>query len=150
LLGPSGAMAPDAAEGLDRCYWYKSDFYYPDSRRFVPGQDPHAFLSAPPGGTNFQLAPLARTWYEVLDAEGSALPLAGSQQRFETESGVLHSTLRLGDMQLDLRTWLAPGLPALCFDLTAPHALAVRVHLAPGLWPQDGEQTDPVSAVEQV
>jgi hypothetical protein len=147
LIGPSGAMDPDAAQGLDRCYWYKSDLYYPDARRYVPGQDPWAFLSAPPGGTNFQLAPLARTWYEVVDASGGPLPFTGSEQRFEPDNGVLHTVARFGDLRLDLRTWLTPDLPALHFDLRAPVTVTVRTYAAPGLWPEDDEQTEPVSAV---
>ncbi len=59
LLGPLGCVSTEAAQGLDRCYWYKADTYYADDRQFKEGDDPVAFHSLPPGGTVFQLAPLA-------------------------------------------------------------------------------------------
>lgn len=147
LLGPTGAMSPDAAAGLDRCYWYKSDLYYPDARRFAPGDDPRAFLAAPPGGTNCQLAPLGRTWYEVLDSDGVPLRPDRSSQHFETSSAVLHTTLHLGDCRISLRTWLAPDGPALLFDLQADNEVTIRAGAGAGLWPQDTEQTEPTSGL---
>ncbi|MDB5078004.1 MAG: hypothetical protein JWO42_4183 [Chloroflexi bacterium] len=147
LIGPSGAMCPEQAQGLDRCYWYKSDLYYPDSRQFVSGQDPCAFINAPPGGTNFQLAPLARTWYELLDAAGSPLPLTASEQHFDTTSGVLQSIVHYGGVRVELRTALAGDSPALLFELQASKDFLVRAYVEAGLWPEDTEQADPLSAV---
>jgi hypothetical protein len=31
LIGPTGSMVADKA-GKDRCYWYKSDRYYPEDK----------------------------------------------------------------------------------------------------------------------
>jgi hypothetical protein len=147
LLGPSGGMTADAAHGLDRCYWYKSDLHYPDTRRFQPGDDTAAFLAAPPGGTNFQLAPLGRAWFEVFDDQGMALPLGDAEQRFSPHSGVLYSRAVFGGVPVEIRTYLAPDRPALLFDLRAPVDLTVRAKIAPGLWREDVEQFDPVANV---
>ncbi|MEP6776717.1 MAG: hypothetical protein ABJA50_14075, partial [Chloroflexota bacterium] len=36
LVGYTGAMVAGRAQGnLDRCYWYKADRYYPESRTAI-------------------------------------------------------------------------------------------------------------------
>jgi hypothetical protein len=143
LLGASGAMTSEAAHGLDRCYWYKADTYYADPRVFYPGDDPFAFQAAPPGGTNCQLAPLGRAWYDVLDARGCPSPIVSSQQQFSPDIGVLDTRTRYGDGDVYLRTTLAASLPALLFDLAADRDVMVLAGAAPSLWPEDGDQAEP-------
>lgn len=150
LLGPTGAMCSEQAAGLDRCYWYKSDLYYPDDRTFAPGDDPRTFLQQPPGGTNCQLAPLARAWYEVLDGLGSALPLLGSELRFDTAAGTLHTSARYPDLALEVRTALAGDRPLLRFEITCNVEITVRACAAAGLWPEDHEQISPLAADQPV
>jgi hypothetical protein len=147
LIGPSGAMSPDRACELDRCYWYKSDLYYADSRNFDPSDDPRTFAGAPPGGTNFQLAPLARVWYEVFDTDGTALDLTASEQEFDPSSGTLSTIAWYGRLRLEIRTQLAGSRPALFIDMHASEHVTVCAHAAPGLWPEDIEQVDPIDAV---
>ncbi|HWE61962.1 MAG TPA: hypothetical protein VHB98_09635 [Chloroflexota bacterium] len=146
LLGPSGAMTAEPAHDLDRCYWYKADTYYADARRFAPGDDPTTFLDAPPGGTNFQLAPLGRAWFEVLDAGHRPLPLLRSTQQFSPSAGLLTTQAIYEGVTLTVQTTLAVILPALLFDLSADRDLTLRAYAAPGLWPDDAEQVEPATA----
>jgi hypothetical protein len=147
LIGRSGAMSPLPACGLDRCYWYKADLYYADSRRFAPEEDIRAILQAAPGGTNFQLAPLARAWYDVRDLAGEPLALATSEQVFDPASGELRTVAWFGPRRLEVRTVLSPRLPALFFDLHADDEVIVRAWVGAGTWPEDSEQTNPVTGV---
>ena len=145
LLGPDGGMSPEAAQGLDRCYWYKSDLYYPDDRVLLPGGDPRTFQAAPPGGTNYQLAPLARAWFEIRDNEGEPLPLLDSKQAFFPEVGMLITDARYRDREVQVVTWLDARAPMLNFDLFSDDDPTVMAFVAPGLWPADTEQSDPVA-----
>ncbi len=147
LIGPSGAMSADPARGLDRCYWYKADLYYADERTYIEGQDPFVFAASPPGGTIFQLAPLARTWYEVLGPSGEPLTLSAAEQRFDPTTGALVTVAHFGSRRVELSTGLSETLPALCFDLRAGEALRVRARADAGLWPEDSAQSTPVSAL---
>jgi len=144
LLGPSGGMTGEAAQGLDRCYWYKADLYYGDSRTFAAGDDPRAFTAAPPGGTNYQLAPLARAWYEVLDEAGAPLPFLDFRQDFSPSTATLATQVRLPGAALDVTTFLAAVLPVLVFELRSAQPITIMVHAAPGPWPEDHEQTNPI------
>ena len=140
LLGPLGCMSPEAAQGLDRCYWYKADTYYADDRQFKEGDDPVAFHSLPPGGTVFQLAPLARAWYELVDERGAVLHPHGADQRVDAETGVLRTTVLLdGGVTLAIETSLAADLPALHFSVEASEEISLVAFVAPGTWPEDRE-----------
>ena len=144
LLGPSGAMTSEPAQGLDRGYWYKADLYYGDPRTFAAGDDPRAFTAAPPGGTNYQLAPLARAWYQVRDEAGAPLPFLDSRQDFSPSRATLTTHVQLPNLALEVTTFLAAGLPVLVFELRSAQPITVIARAAPGLWPQDREQTDPI------
>lgn len=143
LLDRSGAMGPVPAQGLDRCYWYKSDTYYADARRFAPGDDPRAFMAQPPYGTSHQLAPLGRVWFEILDRAGDVRPAGARSQTFSAESGVLTTHVRYGMVDIILRTALAATEPVLVFDLEASDDIDLVACAAPGLWPEDAEQSEP-------
>lgn len=145
LLGPDGGMSPEAAQGLDRCYWYKSDLYYPDDRVLLPGGDPRTFQAAPPGGTNYQLAPLARAWFEVCDDDGVPMPPLSSEQRFSPGTGRLLTASRYRDVSVDVTTWLDAAAPVLHYDLRLSRDTTVMAYIAPGLWPEDADQTDPTA-----
>jgi len=145
LLARFGGMTSEAAQGLDRCYWYKADLYYEDSRTFVPGDDPQAFIATPPGGTNFQLAPLARAWYDVLDDAGALLPFLDSSQDFSPADATLTTRVRLPAMTLEVRGFLAHDLPILVFEARSARPVTIVARAAPGLWSDDQEQADPIS-----
>ena len=65
LIGYSGSMVPDKI-CVDRCYWYKSDCYYPEEKLVkVAGRFPmDRPLEHAEGSGWFEIAPLGRTWYE--------------------------------------------------------------------------------------
>jgi hypothetical protein len=147
LLGPSGGMSAEPAQGLDRCYWYKADLYYADSRTFIPGDDAQAFVAAPPTGTNFQLAPLGRAWYELPDNEHGSRTIDAATQQFSVEEATLITRARFAGLPVEVRTFLADQLPILVFEITAPEPTTIVARSAPGLWEEDQEQTNPV--VEQ-
>src|SRR5512133_3527936 len=68
LIGYTGAMVAERAQGnLDRCCWYKANRYYPEDRAVViPERLPREGQPLRAEGAPWhELAPLARTWYEV-------------------------------------------------------------------------------------
>jgi len=160
LIGPTGAMTQERAQGwLDRCYWYKSDRYYPEDRlahasyRRAPANNP---LERAPESGWYELAPLGRAWYEVRWA-GQRLDVRSSQQRFVPQEGMLYSEVDYGVARARVTTFLHATRPLLVvhaeFDLPGeyrqlPQQVAFRALLAPGPWIEEYDDTDPFVRVK--
>src|SRR5262245_36749893 len=91
LIGPTGSMVAEKI-GADRCAWYKSDRYYPEDKlQLVAGRWPAGRpLEHAEGSGWYELAPLGRTWYDVLWRGERLTPLA-SEQHFVPQQGTLYS-----------------------------------------------------------
>ena len=143
LIGYNGSMEPDKV-GVDRCAWYKSDRYYPEDRlvqtagRF-PTDRP---LEHAAGSGWYDVAPLGHTWYEVLQ-HGQPLQILSSKQRFEPHTGLLHSGLDFGPLQAQVVTFLHPRESVLVERYEFSEAVDFRAWMAPGIWVEDGWDTDP-------
>lgn len=148
LVGPTGSMVADKV-GVDRCYWYKADRYYPEDRLVMPaGRWPTGKpLEHAAGSGWYDVAPLGRTWYEVLDGD-RALDLVASEQRFVPQEGTLYSKLDYGAVQGEAETWLHPGLSLLVERYTFSREVVFRAWAGPGIWVTEGWDSDPFYAVE--
>jgi len=109
LIGYTGSMVADKVS-VDRCAWYKSDRYYPEDKLVkVAGRFPmDKPLEHAEGSGWYEIAPLGRTWYEVL-SNGHQLDLVDSKQRFVPQEGILIQTLTLVPFTHRLSPSCMPG-----------------------------------------
>lgn len=147
LIGYNGSMVPDKV-GVDRCAWYKSDRYYPESRLVkVAGRFPmEKPLEHAQGSGWFEIAPLGRTWYEVF-YQGQLLEIQTSEQQFEPHKGLLQTKLNLGPVQAQVTTFLHARESLLIERYEFSSEVDFRAWIAPGVWVEDGWDTDPFLGV---
>ncbi len=151
LIGATGAMDRLRAQGnLDRCAWYKSDRYYPEEKlvrvaawRF-PWDRP---LEHAQGSGWFELAPLARAWYELLWYD-LRLDVRASRQHFVPQEATLYSEVDYGPVRARVATFLHASLPLLVLRYELQPEVRLRAWLAPGPWIEEGYDTDPFRQVE--
>lgn len=148
LIGPTGSMVPDKV-GVDRCNWYKSDRYYPEDKLVqVAGRWPLGKpLEHAEGSGWYEVAPLGRTWYRVF-YEGQPLELQASTQRFVPQEGTLYSTLDYGPVKGEAVTWLHAEYSLLVERYTFDHSVEFQAWIGPGVWFDEGWDTDPFRRVE--
>lgn len=147
LVGPTGSMVPDKI-AVDRCNWYKSDRYYPEDKLVeVAGRWPigKPLEHAPESGW-YEIAPLGRTWYHIV-YEGQPLTLQASQQRFIPQEGTLYTTLDYGPVKGEAVTWLHAKQSILIERYTFDHPVDFQAWMGPGVWFDDGWDTDPFRSV---
>jgi len=143
LIGPTGSMVPDKV-GVDRCYWYKADRYYPEDKLVkVAGRFPlDRPLEHAEGSGWYEIAPLGRTWYEVYD-QGQRLELQASEQRFVPQEGTLYSRLDFGPVKGEVATWLHATRSILVERYHFDHEVGFQGWMGPGVWVEESWDTDP-------
>jgi hypothetical protein len=148
LVGYSGSMVPDKV-GVDRCNWYKADRYYPEHKLVqVAGRFPiDKQLEHIQGSGWYEIAPLGRTWYEVL-LKDQQLEIQSSRQRFIPKEGTLYTELDFGPLQAHVITFLHATRSLLVEQFTFSQAVELQAWMAPGVWVTDGWDTDPFEKVE--
>jgi len=147
LVGYSGSMTPDKI-AVDRCNWYKADRYYPEHKLVhVAGRFPlEKPLEHAEGSGWFEIAPLGRTWYEVC-LHGQALEIQSSRQRFVPQEGTLYTELDFGPVQARVTTFLHATRSLLIEQYSFTGLVEFRAWMAPGVWIDDGWDTDPFENV---
>ena len=147
LIGYTGSMVADKV-GVDRCVWYKSDRYYPEDRLVhLAGRIPYdQAVDHAPGSGWYELAPLGRTWYDVM-WEGRPLPVQASQQRLVPQEGTLYSRVDYGPVQVDVTTFLHATRSLLVERYVFSQAVEFRAWVGPGVWVEEGWDTDPFHSV---
>ena len=148
LIGPTGSMAADQA-GKDRCYWYKSDRYYPEDKlvqvvdsRFPPDRPlEHGY-----GSGWYEIAPLGRTWYEVI-WQGQALIAQASEQSFVPQEGSLYSTVDYGPVRAEVTTFLHASQSLLIERYVFDREVEFRGWMGPGVWMEEGWDTNPFYSI---
>ncbi len=148
LIGPTGSMVGEKI-GVDRCYWYKADRYIPEDKLVMPaGRWPIGKpLEHAEGSGWYDVAPLGRTWYE-LSLAGQPLELLGSEQRFVPEEGTLYTQLDYGPVKGEAVTWLHAEHSLLVERYTFSQEVEFRAWMGPGVWVEEGWDSDPFYAVE--
>lgn len=149
LIGYTGAMVEERAQGnLDRCYWYKADRYYPENRTAVtPSRLPREGQPLRAEGSAWhELAPLARTWYEVRH-DGLRLDVRATSQYFVPEEGILHSHVDYGPVEADVVTFLHAKRPMLVIRYQFSGPVHFRAYAAAGVWVEEGYDAEPFEKV---
>jgi len=151
LVGYTGSMVADKV-GVDRCSWYKSDRYYPEDKLvMVAGRWPlDKPLEHAEGSGWYEIAPLGRTWYHVVGANGQPLELLASEQRFAPREGTLYTQVDYGDVKGEAVTWLHATRSILIERYTFEREVEFQAWVAPGVWTETvGEpwDTDPFRSV---
>lgn len=143
LVGYSGSMVPDKV-GVDRCAWYKSDRYYPEDKLVkVAGRFPMDMeLEHAEGSGWFEIAPLGHTWYEVM-YDHQPLEIQSSEQHFDPQNGLLLSKLNFGPLQAKVTTFLHAHESLLVERYEFNAKVEFSAWFAPGVWVQEGWDTDP-------
>ena len=143
LVGHTGSMVADRA-GEERCYWYKAERYYPEDRLVqIPGRFPQGKpLEHARGSGWYELAPLGRTWY-VVRGQLSPLEATSSSQEFDPTRGVLSSSVRFRGLRAEVTTFLHPELSLLVSRLLFEREAELEVWMGPGVWVEEGWDTDP-------
>lgn len=143
LIGPTGSMVPDKI-GVDRCYWYKSNRYYPEDRLVqVAGRWPlDKPLEHAEGSGWYEVAPLGRTWYHLYFG-GQRLELRASDQRFVPQEGTLYTRLDYGPVKGEVVTWLHATQSLLIEQYTFDQEVEFQAWMGPGVWLEEGWDTDP-------
>ncbi len=145
LIGYSGSMVDERAEGnLDRCYWYKADRYYPEeSVVIVPGRLPREGQPLHAEGAPWhELAPLARTWYEIRQGE-LRLDVRASEQHFVPAEGTLYSRVDYGSVNAEVVTFLHARRSLLVTHYRFDQPVSFRAYAAAGVWVEEGYDTNP-------
>ena len=147
LIGYTGSMVSDRV-GVDRCYWYKSDHYYPEDRLVqVAGRWPSDRpLEHAAGSGWYEIAPLGRTWYEVL-WQGELLGVKASKQRFVPQEGSLYSEVDYGAVRVRVTTFVHAFRSLLVERYEFDGAIEFRAWMGPGVWVEEGWDTDPFRSV---
>lgn len=149
LIGPTGSMVADKAHGLERCYWYKSDRYYPEAKlvNVVPNRrPPEKPLPRLPGYPWCELAPLGHTWYEI-HLDGRRLELRSSSQRFVPEEGILYTEADYGSVKARIITFLHAQEPLLVEHYEFNQEVEFKAFFAPGVWWEEDYETEPFTAL---
>lgn len=149
LIGYTGAMVEERAQGdLDRCYWYKADRYYPEERTvIVPGRRPREGQPLRAEGAAWcELAPLARTWYEVRH-DGLRLDARAFEQRFVAGDGILYSHVDYGAAKCQIVTFLHARRPLLVIHYVFDRKVSLRAYAAAGVWIEEGYDANPFEQV---
>lgn len=150
LIGPTGSMVADKAQGLERCYWYKSDRYYPEEKlvTVVPNRRPaQKPLPRLPGYPWRELAPLGHTWYEIR-LDGQKLELRSSSQRFIPEEGTLYTEADYGPVKARITTFLCAQEPLLVEHYEFNQEVEFVAFFAPGVWQEEDYETEPFTTLE--
>ncbi len=148
LIGPTGSMVADKA-GKDRCYWYKADRYYPEDKlmHVVDSRFPlDKPLEHAQGSGWYEIAPLGRTWYEVI-WQGQPLVAQASEQRFVPQEGSLYSTVDYGPVRAQVTTFLHASQSLLIERYVFDHEVEFRAWMGPGVWVEEDWDTDPFYSV---
>lgn len=149
LVGYTGAMVAGRAQGnLDRCYWYKADRYYPESRTaIIPGRLPREGQPLHMDGAPWhEVAPLARTWYEVRYG-GLSLDVRTTRQHFVPSEGTLYSQLDYGAVTAHVTTFLHSGRPLLVMHYRFNKPVTFRAYGAAGVWVEESYDANPFDQV---
>lgn len=155
LVGYTGSMVSDRFS-VDRCAWYKSDRYYPEDKLvMVAGRFPiDKTLEHAEGSGWYDVAPLGRTWYFLLDG-GERLELQSSQQRFVPQDGTLYTKVAYGDAAApvtgEVETWLHAQRSILIERYTFDQDVDFQAWMGPGVWAEANGMlwdTDPFYGVE--
>jgi hypothetical protein len=148
LVGYTGSMVPDKVS-VDRCNWYKSDRYYPEDKLvMVAGRFPvDKPLEHAEGSGWYDAAPLGRTWYDLLDGD-ERLELLSSDQHFVPHEGTLYTTVDYGKARGRVATWLHATRSILIERYTFDRKVTFQAWMGPGVWLEDGWDTDPFRSVE--
>jgi hypothetical protein len=149
LIGYTGAMVEERAQGsLDRCCWYKADRYYPEDRVVpVPGRWPREGQPLYAEGAPWaELAPLARTWYEVRH-DGLRLDVRAASQHFRPDEGTLYSQVDYGEATAEVTTFLHANRPLLVICCVFDRPVLFRACAAAGVWVEEGYDTNPFDDV---
>ncbi len=148
LVGYTGSMVSDKVS-VDRCNWYKTNRYYPEDKLVMTaGRFPlDKKLEHAEGSGWYEAAPHGRTWYTVLE-NGQPLELQASEQRFVPQEGTLYSKVDYGSARADVVTWLHATRSILIERYTFDHEVEFQAWIGPGVWFDDGWDTDPFYSVE--
>ena len=151
LVGYTGSMVADKVS-VDRCAWYKSDRYYPEDKLvMVAGRFPlDKPLEHAEGSGWYEVAPLGRTWYYVMQGD-QRLELQASDQRFVPQEGTLYTTVDYGAVKGEVETWMHATRSILIERYTFDHDVEFQAWMGPGVWHEnEGEpwDTDPFRSVE--
>lgn len=148
LVGYTGSMVSDKVS-VDRCNWYKSDRYYPEDKLvMVAGRFPiDKKLEHAEGSGWYDVAPLGRTWYYVLDGE-KRLELQSSEQRFIPQEGTLYTSVDYGAVKGEVVTWMHATRPILIERYTFDREVDFEAWIGPGVWVEDGWDTTPFNSIE--
>lgn len=150
LIGYTGSMVADKV-GVDRCVWYKADRYYPEDRLVkVAGRFPlDKPLEHAAGSGWYEIAPLGRTWYEVRPRSAEAgLPVQASAQRWVPPEGTLYSSVDYGAVRAEVTTFLHAFRSLLIERYVFNQEVDFSAWMGPGVWIEDGWDTDPFCSVE--
>src|SRR5215212_4562460 len=151
LVGYTGSMVSDKVS-VDRCNWYKSDRYYPENKLvMVAGRWPiDKKLEHAEGSGWFEVAPLGRTWYFVMDG-AQRLELQASEQRFVPQEGTLYTKVDYGAIKGEVVTWLHANRSILIERYTFEQEVEFQAWVAAGVWPENNGEpwdTDPFNSLE--
>jgi hypothetical protein len=147
LIGRTGLMTSEKIS-VDRGVWYKSNRYYPEDRLVqVAGRWPREKpLEHAEGSGWYEAAPLGRVWCDLVE-EAQSLTLQDSRQQFVPQEGTLYSVLDYGSSTGTAETWLHPTLSLLVARFTFDQAVEFCAWMAPGVWVEEGWDTDPFLTV---
>lgn len=148
LVGYTGSMVPDKVS-IDRCNWYKSNRYYPEHKLVMtagrwPIDKP---LEHAEGSGWYDVAPLGRTWYAVLDG-AQHLELQASHQHFEPKDGTLYTEVDYGTVRGKVETWMHATRSILVERYTFESEVDFEAWMGPGVWFEEGWDTDPFLSVD--
>ena len=148
LVGYTGSMVSDKVS-VDRCNWYKADRYYPEDKLvMVAGRFPiDKRLEHAEGSGWYEVAPLGRSWYTLLDG-ARPLELVATEQRFVPQEGTLYTKVDYGTVKGEVRTWLHARRSILIEEYTFDGDVDFQAWMGPGVWMDDGWDTDPFRSVE--
>lgn len=151
LIGYTGSMVSDKVS-VDRCAWYKSDRYYPEDKLvMVAGRWPlDQPLEHAKGSGWYELAPLGRTWYQVVLPEQDDVPLSvsASRQRLVPQEGTLYSDVSYGPVRVQVTTFLHAQRSLLIERYQFDREVEFQAWMGPGIWVEDVWDTDPFRSVD--
>ena len=98
-----------------------------------------------PADSWFELAPLGRSWYEVLRPDGTPSPVVDFHQHFDPLTAVLDSTVHFADTTARVTTFLHARLPLLVVRSRFDRDVRVRTKVAAGPWSPSDDEPDPFS-----